>query len=257
MLNYRNMDRLVVPAKGIAKRGVFLSRRALQCWGNAQNRRSALILQYHSIHPAGQKRYFSYVNPSLSVCMDVFDRQLAFMNRHFEVVTLDKLLAYVKGDCRISGQPVAITFDDGYQDNYLYAFPQLLKYGFPATFYLTTDCIGAKRPLWTTELRYIFLRSPKSFLSLTSLPIAFSMKTALERSLAIAKLKSKIVFMEKRGARGNPDRAPQGSGHKRRRDQRSRRSNANLGGCEINEALWHALRRTYGITSFSPQYPGT
>ena len=198
MLNRSVIDRFVVPGKGIAKRGIFMSRRGLEFLGNTKSQRSGLILQYHSVNPPGQNKHVSYVHPSLSVSIDVFDRQLAFIDRHFKVVTLEKLLAYVNGDCRISGQPVAITFDDGYQDNYLYAFPQLLKYGLPAMFYLTTDCIDANRPLWTSELRYIILRSPKSFLSLTSLPDAFPMKTVEERSIAIQKLKSKIVVMERR-----------------------------------------------------------
>ena len=198
MLNRGVIGRFVVPGKGIAKRAIFMSRRGFAFWGNAQRQRSAVILQYHSICPVGKNKHPRYVSPSLSIGVDVFDRQLAFIDRHFQVVTLEKLLAYVNGDGRMPRQPVAITFDDGYQDNYLYAFPKLLKYGFPAMFYLTTDCIDAKRPLWTSELRHIILRSPKSFLTVNSLKTGFSINTDEERSTAIQKLKSRIVFMGKR-----------------------------------------------------------
>jgi len=36
---------------------------------------------------------------------------------------------------------VAITFDDGYDDNFQYAFPLLLKYGLTATFFVTVGLI--------------------------------------------------------------------------------------------------------------------
>ncbi len=197
MSDHGNIARFVGQMKRIFKNTVFLSRRGLEYWANAQNQRSALILQYHSIRPTGKIGYADYVHPSLSVSVDVFDKQLAFIDRHFEVVTLEKLLAYVNGDCRISRQPLSITFDDGYKDNYLYAFPQLLKYGFPAMFYLTTDCIDAKRPLWTSELRHIIFQSPKSSLYVNSLKAGFSMESEKERLTTIQELKAKIVVMEK------------------------------------------------------------
>jgi peptidoglycan/xylan/chitin deacetylase (PgdA/CDA1 family) len=42
---------------------------------------------------------------------------------------------------------VFITFDDGYQNNYLYAFPELLKYGLRATFYVVTKYLVTNSPL--------------------------------------------------------------------------------------------------------------
>ena len=43
----------------------------------------------------------------------------------------------------LPGNAVAISFDDGYRDNYTAAWPVLQEYGFPATIFLVTDCVGA------------------------------------------------------------------------------------------------------------------
>jgi peptidoglycan/xylan/chitin deacetylase (PgdA/CDA1 family) len=43
---------------------------------------------------------------------------------------------------------VAITFDDGYRDNYEYAFPILKKYGLTATIFVATGVTGSSNLLW-------------------------------------------------------------------------------------------------------------
>ena len=42
-------------------------------------------------------------------------------------------------------KPVIITFDDGYENNYTYAYPILKKYNFTATIFVCTDFIDKPR----------------------------------------------------------------------------------------------------------------
>ena len=65
----------------------------------------------------------------------MFERQIAWLARNgWEFVTLSTLTRGFRG-----GKQVAITFDDGYEDNALSALPVLQKYGAKATLYLVVD----------------------------------------------------------------------------------------------------------------------
>lgn len=88
----------------------------------------------------------------LSCHHDMFDRYCRFFARHFTVVRLNDLVRRLE-----QGQPVnrelAITFDDGYRDNFQYAAPILKRRGLPATFFVVTGFIGSEFvPSWDRRL---------------------------------------------------------------------------------------------------------
>jgi peptidoglycan/xylan/chitin deacetylase (PgdA/CDA1 family) len=88
-----------------------------------------VVLCYHSVHPT---KAFASATP------DAFARQAAWLARECDVVPFRRIL-----EPRLPGSPpaVAITFDDGYSDNYEYAAPILEALRLPATFFLTTGLI--------------------------------------------------------------------------------------------------------------------
>lgn len=75
-----------------------------------------------------------------------------FNNRHIDINEFEKILIYLKENFRIVGLPeifeihrsgkqpnkktIALTFDDGYLNNFSKALPVLKKHNIPATFYL-------------------------------------------------------------------------------------------------------------------------
>jgi len=86
------------------------------------------ILLYHSI---GFNKRYSTVKPS------EFYRQMDYLRKNYEIVSLDKIIKFINGKIDLD-KAVAITFDDGYYDNYVYAFPYFKKYRLPATIFITT-----------------------------------------------------------------------------------------------------------------------
>jgi peptidoglycan/xylan/chitin deacetylase (PgdA/CDA1 family) len=87
-----------------------------------------------------------------------FDRQCAFLARHYEVVPLVEL-----GERLRAGDPVghlaSISFDDGYRDNLEVALPILERHGLPATIFLPTRAIDTGEPLWHDRVALIFERT--------------------------------------------------------------------------------------------------
>jgi glycosyltransferase involved in cell wall biosynthesis len=91
------------------------------------------ILMYHRITngiPEGTKH-------GIYVPRDQFERQLEFLKRRrFTALNYFDIRAIIDGKKDIPDKPVMLSFDDGYEDNYLIAFPLLKKYGMTATIFL-------------------------------------------------------------------------------------------------------------------------
>jgi len=98
------------------------------------------ILVYHRVND--EKDPFFPGSP-----IAVFERQMKYLVSNFNIISLeDAVERMVSKD--VADNTVVITFDDGYRDNYLNAFPILKDLSIPATIFLATDSIGSQRVLW-------------------------------------------------------------------------------------------------------------
>lgn len=90
------------------------------------------ILMYHKVSPLHPEGNVSYCNTSIPA----FEAQMKYLTEAgIEVLTLEQMEQWLSGARPLRGaQGVVITFDDGFQDNYLYAYPILKKYRLPAIF---------------------------------------------------------------------------------------------------------------------------
>jgi peptidoglycan/xylan/chitin deacetylase (PgdA/CDA1 family) len=118
----------------------------------------ALVLMYHRVLPRSEAAA-SFVQPGLYVTPATFERQLRFLQSQFEILPLAELFTrWRSGDWDARARYCSITFDDGWLDNYQYAFPLLRGHGVPATIFLSTDLIGTNEWLWSDKLAYLLGR---------------------------------------------------------------------------------------------------
>jgi peptidoglycan/xylan/chitin deacetylase (PgdA/CDA1 family) len=149
-----------VVTQGLYRAGTFaVSRRLLR-------KTSVVILRYHSVCERDDSP-LSYIDPGLSVTLDGFDRQMRFLREHYAPVSFEDVVESVTGGRPLPNLAVAVTFDDGYLDNYEYAFPVMQTYGISGAFYITAGCVNMGEPLWTSRLRYYFTATSQTSLSLS------------------------------------------------------------------------------------------
>lgn len=89
----------------------------------------------------------------LNVSPASFAQQMAFLSRgEFNVITLEQFIDYRDENSKLPAKTIIITFDDGYGDNYITAFPILKKHNLKATFFVVTDYIDGDEIFWWLKL---------------------------------------------------------------------------------------------------------
>jgi peptidoglycan/xylan/chitin deacetylase (PgdA/CDA1 family) len=149
---------------------------------------------YHKVSPDPHP-FFEPVAPGR------FRQHMDFLKRYYSVMDLRELVERsAAGD--VPARAVAITFDDGYRDNYEYAFPILKEYGLPATIFVATGTVGNQDVLWHDRVFDSFRYTARTSARLSSgagIPeLALDSEQARSNSLGIALRKAKTLWGESR-----------------------------------------------------------
>src|SRR5262245_11013158 len=109
-----------------------------------------LVLIYHRVHSGSPLFSIERSTP------EAFRRQMTYLAREFHVLPLHDIVRRLRAGDPLPPRPVAVTFDDGYADNYTVAYPILRELGLPATIFLTSGAIGTEEPLWFDRILHAF-----------------------------------------------------------------------------------------------------
>jgi len=104
------------------------------------------VIYYHSVGPLKKDWEHSF----LTTAPDVFGRHLEWLGRRYTTISLVDYRKIRTGLMAPVRNPLVITFDDGYLDNWVWAFPILRKYGMKATIFVSPEFVGERagcRPL--------------------------------------------------------------------------------------------------------------
>ncbi len=95
--------------------------------------RSVPVLMYHHVSP---------VDGMINVTPANFEQQLRWLKRRgYRSLSSEEFAAHLAG-APAPARSVLITFDDGYLDNWVYAYPLLKQYGYRAMVFLVTSWVG-------------------------------------------------------------------------------------------------------------------
>ncbi len=110
-----------------------------------------VVLTYHRIMPS-EISLKSFSNRSIIVDTLVFERQMHLIKNYFEIIAMDELQRRLENNTETTRPVCVITIDDGWEDNYEYAYPILKKLGIIATIFLPVDYIENSNLFWQEKL---------------------------------------------------------------------------------------------------------
>lgn len=124
------------------------------------------ILAYHRILDVPDPARFDFDLELVSASPDAFRRQMQLLKRRFHPVALGEVVAALRSGRALPRNAVAVTFDDGYDDNYRLAFPILREVGVPATFFVSTGHVDSGKPFAYDWLVHMMLTTASSVMEL-------------------------------------------------------------------------------------------
>ncbi len=110
-----------------------------------------VILNYHRISEKKGEDHLSEFD--IGVTRDKFERQMRYLKRNFVVLPFSRAVELLKTENDWPKSPLVISFDDGYRDLYLNAFPLLEKHNLSAMVFISTRSIDEGGTFWWDELR--------------------------------------------------------------------------------------------------------
>jgi peptidoglycan/xylan/chitin deacetylase (PgdA/CDA1 family) len=100
------------------------------------------ILMYHHITDVPTH---NILDLSLTVTPNVLNQQLDYLKRNeYHTITFNQLFDFLYYNGPLPSKPIILTFDDGYDDAYTFAYPILQKHGYSGMFYIITGKVGWK-----------------------------------------------------------------------------------------------------------------
>ena len=109
------------------------------------------IFIYHSITTLYPGK--TALQDAYDITPEFFETQLQYLESHgYTTISFDDLADYFDAGKSLPPNPVMLNFDDGWKNQFVYAFPLLKKYHDVATFFVFTNAVGSKHFLSWEEI---------------------------------------------------------------------------------------------------------
>ena len=110
-----------------------------------------MIIMYHYTRDLKHSRYPKIKGLDISL----FQQQISFLKKNFSIVTMEEVIEAVKGKSELPEDAVLLTFDDGYIDNYTFAFPILEEEKVQGSFFIPGKTFSTHQLLDVNKIHYI------------------------------------------------------------------------------------------------------
>lgn len=148
-------------------------------------RDKAPILMYHRVSNVNQGDGL-HMGFEIGVTKDNFNAQMKYIKEKMNPVPLSDIVKYISIGNTIPERTVAVTFDDGYEDNYINAYPILKKYSIPATVFIACGFIESAEIFWWDKIGEIIKKTSSNIIdtaildSFSNDPMGYRQKISLD-----------------------------------------------------------------------------
>lgn len=140
------------------------------------------MLFYHGV----EEHFVDSQIQNLHLPLPIFEKQIAFLRKNREVVSIDDLSECIDRGWRLDSRHVVMTFDDGYKNNLQVVAPLLNAWNMPFTVFVSTRHISENLRVPTYYIRTAVLYTQHKSVCLRSTGQAFDLTSRAKRLAAVA-----------------------------------------------------------------------
>lgn len=111
---------------------------------------NAIVLMYHRVLPSLESSE-SFSHDGIVINNRIFAKHIAYLKKHFNLLNVDEFNHCLSNNS-FSKYSCLITFDDGWKDNYTYAYRILQEHNAPAVIFLACNYIGKEKLFWQEDI---------------------------------------------------------------------------------------------------------
>ena len=145
-----------------------------------------IFLCYHGVTSTKSVNVENYSKKNID--KKKFIKQMKFLKRNYKMISIEDIYYHIKNKIPFSKKDVAISFDDGFKNNFTIAAPILNKLKIPAIFYLCPRSISKNEMFWVDQIETCIDKCKKSKIKITSLSL---------RNFYLDSIKKKNFFNKK------------------------------------------------------------
>jgi len=133
---------------------------ALSAYHRIKHRDTLTVLMFHRVLP-DELIDAAAADINYTISTSVFAELLAKLVDHYNIVSMDDVIASRRREQPLPNRALLITFDDGWSDNHVFAEPLLRAAAIPWTLFVASDAISPPDEWWQETL-LCALRSGRS-----------------------------------------------------------------------------------------------
>ena len=98
-----------------------------------------------------------------------FEEYISYIKKYKNVISINDFISIHYSRKEFIPNSCVVTFDDGFENNFLNAAPILEKYNCPAVFYISTNIVGSSDFFWVDKLEIGFTNTKQKYMQLNEI----------------------------------------------------------------------------------------